>query len=84
MATATLALCVVVLASGELRVDIVEAFADTNQLVRRYVDDIMNIDEMRLQRAGKKRNEHLLAQFTEFVCVHMAPVCARDASDSMP
>jgi hypothetical protein len=68
---------------GQLRIDIIETFADADKLVRRNLDNVVNIDEVALKRLGKKRNENLLAKFAELRGVHIAPVCALEASFSM-
>lgn len=70
--------------TAEVCIDIVEAIADPHQFVRRDIDDIVNIHQVGLDCANKKWHQDLLAQLTEFVGIHMVPLCARVGAIPMP
>jgi hypothetical protein len=59
-----------------MRVDVIKTICYPHQLVRRNVDDVVNVDEMTLNGADNQRNQNLLAQLTKLFGSHMLPVCA--------
>ncbi|MEJ1967793.1 MAG: hypothetical protein WDN03_04020 [Rhizomicrobium sp.] len=67
----------------KLRFDIVKALADSDKLIGRYVDHVMDIDKMTLEDLGKHRYKKLLAQVAEFLCSHMPPVCGQSRLHTM-
>jgi hypothetical protein len=77
-------LFVFVIAESEIRIDIIEALADTDEFICRNVYDIMDIDKVALKHLGKKRDKNLLAQIAEFLGCHMVPVCAYAGLNPMP
>lgn len=68
----------------QMRVYIVETICYPHQLVRRNVDDVMNVDQMTLYGADDQRNQNLLAQLTKLFVSHMLPVCALASLIPMP
>jgi len=67
-----------------MRVDVIETIGDPHQLVRRNIDDVVNVDEMPLEGADDQRNQNLLAQLAKLFGSHMLPVCALVALIPMP
>lgn len=58
-------------------VHLIEALANPHEFAGRYVEHVMNVFELLLQKTGQHRNKDLFAQLVNLFCVHASSVHLR-------